>query len=172
MENGMTVRDARPEDAAKLLAVYAPYVLDTAVSFEYKVPSVSEFADRIRKTQERYPYLVCEKQGAVIGYAYAGTYSTREAYAWTATVSIYIDRDSRRQGAGSLLYEALEDRLRRQGIVNLLAGVAWCETEDEHLCHDSFLFHLKQGYVQAARFRGVGKKFGRWYDLLWLQKKL
>lgn len=172
MENGMTVRDARPEDAAKLLAVYAPYVLDTAVSFEYKVPSVSEFAERIRKTQERYPYLVCEKQGAVIGYAYAGTYSAREAYAWTATVSIYIDRDSRRQGAGSLLYEALEDRLRRQGIVNLLAGVAWCETEDEYLCHDSFLFHLKQGYVQAARFRGVGNKFGRWYDLLWLQKKL
>ena len=172
MENGMTVRDARPEDAAKLLAVYAPYVLDTAVSFEYKVPSVSEFAERIRKTQERYPYLVCEKAGRIIGYVYAGSYSPRDAYNWTVTTSIYVDHECRRNGAGALLYRALEEKLRERGIVTLLAGIGYCEEEDEYLTHDSVRFHEKEGYEQVAWMKGVGKKFDRWYDLLWMEKKI
>ena len=172
MSNELKIRNARIEDAERLVEIYAYYVRNTAVSFEYKVPSVSEFSERIRKTMEQYPYLVCEKQGRVIGYAYAGAYSIREAYAWTATSSIYIDYTFRRQGAGARLYEALEDRLRKQGIVNLLAGVAYSEKEDVFLSHDSCQFHLKQGYIQVARMRGIGKKFDRWYDLLWMQKRL
>ena len=78
----------------------------------------------------------------------------------------------RRQGAGSLLYRELEGRLRDQGIVNLLAGVGYCEEEDEYLSHDSYKYHLKEGYTLVAQMKGVGKKFDRWYDLLWLQKKL
>ena len=108
----------------------------------------------------------------MIGYAYAGRYSPREAYQWTATTSIYIDHECRRQGAGSLLYRELEGRLRDQGIVNLLAGVGYCEEEDEYLSHDSYKYHLKEGYTLVAQMKGVGKKFDRWYDLLWLQKKL
>ena len=108
----------------------------------------------------------------MIGYAYAGAYSIREAYAWTAASSIYFDREFRRQGAGAVLYRELEERLRGQGIVNLLAGTAYIDEEDEYLTHDSCLFHRKQGFVQVARLEGVGKKFGRWYDLLWMQKKL
>ena len=171
-ENSLFIRDARITDAERLLEIYAHYVLNTAVSFEYTVPSLSEFAERIRKTKEKYPYLVCENGHTVIGYAYAGPYIPREANAWTAAASIYVDQAYRRRGAGSLLYEALEERLRRQGIVNLLAGAAYCEQEDQYLSHDSFLFHLKMGFVQAARMPGIGKKFGRWYDLLWMQKKI
>ena len=171
-EGPLTSRDARVTDAERLLEIYAHYVLNTAVSFEYTVPSLSEFAERIRKTKEKYPYLVCENGHTVIGYAYAGPYSPREAYAWSAAASIYVDQAYRRRGAGSLLYEALEERLRRQGIVNLLAGTAYCEQEDQYLSHDSFLFHQKMGFVQVARMPGIGRKFGRWYDLLWMQKRI
>lgn len=172
MENELTVREAGLEDAERLAEIYAYYVQKTAVSFEYQAPSADEFRERIVKIMAKYPYLVCEKQGEVIGYAYAGRYSPREAYNWTVTTSIYIDRNCHRMGAGTLLYRELEDRLRRRGIVNLLAGVAYSEEEDEYLSHDSRLFHLSQGYTQVAQMKEVGKKFERWYDLLWLQKKL
>ena len=108
----------------------------------------------------------------VIGYAYAGAYSARAAYRWTATTSIYVDKDYRRRGIGSALYRELEQRLRDQGIVNLLAGAAFCETEDEYLTHDSYKFHQRSGYEKVAHLKGIGKKFDRWYDLLWMQKKV
>ena len=108
----------------------------------------------------------------VLGYAYAGAYSTREAYAWTVSTSIYLDKDHRREGIGSLLYASLELELKKQGILNLLAGVAFFEKEDEFLSHDSYLFHIKEGYEKVAHLKAVGKKFHRWYDLLWMQKKI
>ena len=166
------IREAREEDAAELVRIYGYYVLNTAVSFEYEVPSVEEFRKRIAKTIAKYPYLVCEKDGVIAGYAYAGEYSSREAYAWTVTVSVYVDRDCRRQGIGSRLYAELESRLKEMGIVNILAGAAYCEDEDEYLTHDSFLYHSRMGYTQVARLKGIGKKFGRWYDLLWMQKTI
>lgn len=107
-----------------------------------------------------------------VGYAYAGAYSSRKAYDWTATTSIYIDKECRRQGIGSLLYDELEKRLKDWGIVNLLAGVASCEEEDEYLSNDSSRFHISKGYVQVAHMKAVGKKFDRWYDLLWFQKRI
>ena len=166
------VRDARPEDAKRLLEIYSYYIENTAVSFEYKVPTVEEFEERIRKISNKYPYLVCHKDGQIIGYVYAGSYSPREAYAWTVTTSIYLDKDARRQGAGKFLYAELEKRLKERGIINLLAGVAHVEVEDEYLTHDSLKFHMKEGYEQVARMKTVGKKFDRWYDLVWLQKKI
>ena len=172
MDNKLTIREVRVEDAERLAEIYAHYVLNTAVSFEYEVPSVEEFANRIQKISAKYPYLVCLDQGKVIGYAYAGRYSPREAYNWTVTTSIYIDKEHHRKGAGTLLYAALEERLRERGIVNLLAGVAYAEEEDEYLTHDSLHFHKKMGYIQVARMMTIGKKYDRWYDLLWLQKKL
>jgi phosphinothricin acetyltransferase len=75
-------------------------------------------------------------------------------------------------GVGSLLYSQLEERLKKIGIENLLAGVAYCEREDPYLTKDSYLFHTKEGYVMAGHLKDVGKKFDRYYDLLWLQKKL
>ena len=168
----LVIRDAQEEDAERLVEIYSYYVSDTAVSFEYKVPSVSEFRERIRKIKNKYPYIVCQKEDKIVGYVYAGAYSPREAYDWTVTTSIYLDKDCRRQGIGSLLYRELENRLREMGIVNLLAGVAYIETEDEYLTNDSLKFHLKEGYIEVAHMKSVGKKFDRWYDLLWLQKKI
>ncbi len=170
--NDYVIRDARVEDAAQLVEIYSYYITDTAVSFEYDVPSVEEFAERIRKISAKYPYLVCELDGRIVGYVYAGRYSPREAYNWTVTTSIYLAKDHRRQGAGTLLYTELEKRLRDMGIVNLLAGVAYSDKEDEYLSHDSYAFHLKSGYTEVANMKAVGKKFDRWYDLLWFQKRL
>lgn len=166
------IREVKLEDAERLAEIYSYYVQNTAVSFEYQAPSASEFEDRIRKTVERYPYIVCTYNDRVVGYAYAGAYSAREAYNWTATTSIYVDKDFRRKKIGSSLYSELETRLRKQGIVNILAGVAYSENEDEYLTHDSLNFHLKEGYTQVAHMKSIGKKFERWYDLIWLQKKL
>ena len=166
------IRDASIEDAKRLVEIYSYYVLNTAVSFEYEVPSAEEFKDRIKKINEKYPYMVCIKDNRIVGYVYASAYSVRSAYDWTVATSIYIDRDYRRQGIGRMLYKELEERLKAQGIVNILAGAAFCEQEDEYLSHDSYKFHLKEGYSKVAHMKSVGKKFGRWYDLLWLQKKI
>lgn len=172
MERELFIRDADPEDAKKLVEIYSYYVLNTAVSFEYEVPSVADFENRIKTTKEKYPYIVCLLKDRIVGYAYAGPYSSREAYNWTATTSIYVDKDYRRQGIGSLLYKELEKRLKEQGIVNLLAGAAYSDEEDEYLTHDSYKFHIRLGYTKVAHMKTIGKKFDRWYDLLWMQKKL
>ena len=166
------IRNASPDDAERLVQIYAHYVLNTAVSFEYVVPTIDEFRERIAKTLVNYPYLVCVMDDIIVGYAYAGAYSIRQAYDWTATTSIYVDKDYRRKGIGTLLYDELEKRLKEQGIVNLLAGVASCDVEDEYLTHDSSKFHICKGYTQVAHMKAVGKKFDRWYDLLWYQKRL
>ena len=172
MNTEYNIRDAQVEDAARLVEIYSYYITDTAVSFEYKVPSVDEFKARIIKIKEKYPYLVCEKDGVIAGYVYASAYSPRAAYDWTVTTSIYVDKNIHRQGIGALLYAELEERLKKQGIVNLLAGIAYCDPEDEYLTQDSFKFHTRMGYEKVANMKGVGKKFDRWYDLLWMQKKI
>ena len=172
MDMPLSIRDVQISDAPRLIEIYSYYVLNTAVSFEYDVPPVDEFIRRIKNTTEQYPYLVCVKDDRVVGYAYAGAYSPRKAYEWTAAASIYVDKDYHRQGIGSLLYDSLEEKLRAQGIVNLLAGVAFCDKEDEYLSHDSKKFHISKGYSQVAHMIKIGKKFDRWYDLLWFQKRL
>ncbi len=144
--------------------------MNTAVSFEYVPPTLEEFRERIIKTSAKYPYLVCVMDDKIVGYVYAGAYSERQAYDWTVTTSIYVDKEYRRKGIGTLLYDELEKRLKEQGIINLLAGVAYCDVEDEYLTHDSSKFHICKGYTQVANMKAVGKKFDRWYDLLWYQK--
>ena len=168
----LVIRDVHPDDAERLVQIYEHYVLNTAVSFEYNVPTVGEFRNRIENTMAKYPYLVCVKDDVIVGYAYAGSYSAREAYAWTATTSVYVDKDYRRQGIGSFLYTELEKRLKLQGIVNILAGIAYCDSEDEYLTHDSCKFHKREGYYEVAHMDAIGKKFDRWYDLIWMQKKI
>ncbi|MBR3031704.1 MAG: N-acetyltransferase [Clostridiales bacterium] len=172
MSNEYIIREAKIEDAERLIEIYSYYVLNTAVSFEYEVPTVSAFRDRIQRTLEKYPYLVFVRGNMILGYAYAGVYSSRSAYDWTATTSIYVDKDYRREGVGAALYKELEARLKAQGVVNLLAGAAFCDPEDEYLSHDSYHFHKRMGYTKVAHMKAIGKKFDRWYDLLWMQKTL
>ena len=169
MDN-IVIRDVMVEDAKRLSEIYSYYVENTAVSFEYDAPTEDEFRARIEKTTVKFPYLVCEIDGKVVGYAYAGEYSARTAYSRTATTSIYLDKDYRRQGIGRKLYDEIEKRLKEMGIINILAGAAYCEDEDEYLTHDSCEFHKKMGYVEVAHMMKVGKKFDRWYDLKWHQK--
>ena len=172
MNSELKIRDATPDDAERLVQIYAPYITDSAVSFEYEVPAVEEFKERIKIIKQKYPYLVCEKDGVIAGYVYASAYGERKAFDWTCTTSIYVDEKFRRMGIGSFLYSCLEERLSKMGIENLLAAVAYCEREDEYLTKDSYHFHTKEGYVTAGCLKDVGKKFGRYYDLLWMQKKL
>lgn len=170
MSKNINIRDVRESDIERLVEIYSYYVEETAVSFEYKTPTVEEFKRRIDRIQQKFPYLVCELDGKIVGYVYASAYSGREAYNWTVTMSIYLDKECRRMGIGSALYEAIEERLRAKGIVNTLAAVAYIEEEDEYLTKDSVKFHLQSGYEQVAHMKNVGKKFDRWYDLLWFQK--
>lgn len=170
--SNIEIRAAAAADAHALLEIYAPYVRDTAITFEYDVPSEEEFRSRIENTLALYPYLVAVEDGEIAGYAYAARFRTRQAYAWDAETSIYIRQDKRKSGIGRILYEELEKILSAQGVLSLYAGVAYSETEDEHLTKNSFNFHLHMGYCTAGIFRNCGFKFSRWYDVAWMEKYL
>ncbi|HEM2866013.1 GNAT family N-acetyltransferase [Streptococcus suis] len=159
------IRSARTEDAADLVAIYAPYVEKTAITFETEVPTVEAFASRIEKTLEKFPYLVAVEEGKVVGYAYASTYYARAAYDWTVELSVYVSREARGKGIGSLLYDALEEELTERGFKNFLACIALPNPA-------SLALHEKRGYEQVAHFKKVGYKFGTWHDIVWLQKSL
>lgn len=161
----MEIRFAKPSDARSLLDIYAPYVENTAITFEYEVPTIEDFATRIAKTLEKYPYLVAEEDGVVVGYAYASTYYARAAYDWAVELSVYVSQDARGQGVGSKLYDALEDLLEQMGYIHFLACISLPNEA-------SLALHRKRGYQQVAHFPTIGYKFNRWHDIVWLQKSL
>lgn len=166
----ITIRNAALQDAQELLNIYAPYVENTAITFEYDVPSVEEFTSRIQKTQKKYPYLVAEQDGEILGYAYAGAYYGRAAYDWAVETSIYLRMDQKGKGLGRVLYEALENALKKQNILNLYACIAYPEIEDEYLTKNSVDFHDHLGYRLIGEFRKCGYKFNRWYNMVWMEK--
>ena len=168
------IRAAVPGDAQALLSIYAPYILKTAITFEYEVPSLEEFRGRIVRTLERFPYLAAERDGVLLGYAYSGPFIGRAASGWSAEATIYLREDARRSGLGRRLYQALEDTVRAQNILNLNASIAVppAEGEDPYLTRNSAEFHAHLGYRQAAEFHRCGYKFGRWYNLIWMEKFL
>ena len=166
----LRIRSAVPEDAERLLEIYSFYVENTAVSFEYDVPSQEEFRRRIENTLRNYPYLVIERDGLVLGYAYAGVFKDRAAYCHSCEVTIYLDRKMRRQGYGRMLYGALEEKLKEQGITNLYACIGDPTKEDEYLTKDSELFHERLGYIKVGEFHRCGYKFDRWYNMIWMEK--
>ncbi len=166
----MRIRDAKPEDAPRLLEIYAWYVEHTAVTFDWTVPSPDAFRRRMEATAERYPYLVAEDGGTVLGYAYAGPFVGRDAYRYSAEMTVYVDHTARRMGCGRALYEALEARLRAMGILNLYACIGDPVEEDEYLTKDSERFHRRLGYRKVGEFHRCGTKFGRWYNMIWMEK--
>ena len=166
------VRIARPEDAETLLEIYAPYVENTAISFEYDVPSVEEFRSRIEHTLSQYPYLVAEREGEILGYAYASAFKSRAAYAWAVETSIYVRGDAKHLGLGKLLYTALEEALKLQNITNVNACIAYPAEPDEFLTRNSEQFHAHLGYRLVGEFTGCAYKFGRWYDMVWMEKHI
>ena len=168
----MIIRSATTEDAARLLEIYAYYVENTAISFECEVPSLEEFKNRIAATLEKYPYLVLEEDGMIRGYAYAGIFKGRAAYDHCCEVTIYLDRDSKRHGFARALYEELEKALRKIGIINLYACIADPISEDEYLTKNSEQFHQHMGYAKVGEFHKCGYKFGRWYNMIWMEKMI
>lgn len=166
----ITIRTASPADAPKLLEIYSYYVEHTAITFEFEVPSLEEFENRIANTLKDYPYLVAEVDGDIAGYIYAGRFRARAAYNWSASTSVYISGKYHRMGIGRLLYEKLEEILRKQNVTNVYAGVADPTEEDEYLTKNSERFHQAMGYRTVARFHSCGCKFGRWYNLIEMEK--
>ena len=166
------IRTARLSDAAQIRAIYAPYVEQTAITFEYEVPTVAEFERRMRGTLEKYPYLVAERGGELLGYAYAGAFVGRAAYDWSAETSIYLRRDVRKTGLGRALYGTMERVLKAQHILNLCACIGCPEQEDEHLTRNSVEFHAHLGYRLVGEFSRCGYKFGTWYNMVWMEKLL
>ena len=131
--NEIKIRPATEADAAEILNIYAPYITDTAITFEYDVPTLEEFTGRIRHTLEKYPYLVAVRDNEIIGYAYAGAFYGRAAYDWSAETTIYVKKGCRHSGVGKLLYQALETALKAQNIINLYACIGYPEEDDEYL---------------------------------------
>ncbi len=166
------IKIASPSDAEAILNIYAPYIKNTAVTFEYEVPSVEEFRKRIVHTLKKYPYLLALKGGEIIGYAYAGPLHVRAAYAWSAETSIYVKKDYKGKGTGRALYEALEYVLKKQNVINSNACIAYPEKEDQFLTRDSVKFHSRLGYQKVAEFHQCAYKFGTWYNMVWMEKFL
>ena len=171
-KQGIEIRDASISDAPEILKIYDYYVSNTAVSFEYVTPSLAEFEDRMRNTLKRYPYLVILKEGRIAGYSYAGPFKARAAYDHSCEVTIYLEKNCRKCGMGRLLSEALEERLRKLGILNLYACIAYPRGEDPYLTTNSADFHAHMGYTKAGEFHQCGRKFDRWYDMVWMEKMI
>jgi phosphinothricin acetyltransferase len=161
----MDVRDATPEDAEACAAIYAPYVTDTAITFELDVPSAAAMAARIAAAAQTHAWLVAEDGGRVAGYAYGGPYKERAAYRWACEVSVYIERRRHRTGAGRALYEALLARLAARGYRMAVAGMT--------LPNDaSVALHRAMGFEPIGTYRRIGYKHGAWHDVAWTQRPL
>lgn len=159
------LRIATLQDVPEILEIYAPYVQNTTVSFEYEVPSLAEFTHRFEAVTAQFPWLVWEEGGAVLGYAYASAPFSRAAYGWCAEPTVYLRPEARGRDIARKLYAVLEEILRQQGYQVLCALV--CGENSP-----SIRFHQKQGYRIAAEFPGIGFKMGRWLSLLWFEKRL
>ncbi len=169
----MEIRSAAVSDAEAILAIYTPHVLNTAITFEYDVPSLEEFRSRIRETLKRYPYLVATQDGRVVGYAYAGSFRIRPAYQHIAEMSIYVDQKYRQHGIGRILYKELEKRLARQNVFSLYAIVTIPNSPDDaHATDESLHFHERMGYTKVGEYPLSGYKFGQWYSVACLEKDL
>lgn len=160
------IRPATPDDAPAALAIYAPIVRDTTISFELESPTVDEMRDRITATLRSLPWLVStDSLGAIDGYAYASQHRARAAYRWSVDVTAYVHADCRRRGVGKRLYEALLVELARLGYFQAFAGIALPNAA-------SIALHEALGFVHIGTYRGVGYKHGAWRDVGWWQRPI
>ena len=154
------IRLAIERDAEQVAAVYAPYVTDTVISFESEPPSAGEMRRRIATTLEHYPWLVCERHGRLLGYAYADAHGSRAAYRWSVDVSVYVREEAHRRGVGRALYASLLATLELQGFYNAYAGATLPNPASVGL-------HEAMGFRPVGVYRGVGYKMGAWHDVVW-----
>ena len=161
----ITIRPVTTADAEELVSIYAPYVLETAVTYEYEVPSVEEFRGRIEHTTKNYPYLAAVEDGMILGYAYASAFHPRAAFLWSAEVTVYVRREAHGRGIGRGLYEKLEEILTKQNVQTVIALIADPNPE-------SVAFHEKMGYRVAGRLTDCAYKLGQWRGMYYMEKYL
>lgn len=157
------LRQAERGDAAALLAIYAPFITDTAVTFEYDVPDEQAFAARIDEISAEYPYLVCERDGKPVGYAYAHRLRERAAYDWDAELSVYLAPEAQGRGVGTAVLACLIDLLELQGLRRLYSCVTLPNEK-------SIRMQKKLGFADAGVWHASGWKHGAWHDVAWLEK--
>jgi L-amino acid N-acyltransferase YncA len=159
------VRQASADDAADCLAIYRPYVEDTAVSWELEVPDVAEMAARIAAASDTHDWLVLESGGTVVGFAYAHAFNRLPAYQWSVQTGLYIDADHHRSGGGRKLYTQLLSRLTERGYRQVFAGI----TQPNEASNE---FHRALGFSDAGLYRRAEWKHDRWHDVAWMQLDL
>ncbi|WP_346621024.1 N-acetyltransferase family protein [Blastococcus montanus] len=159
------VRDATVDDAAACAAIYAPYVTDTAITFETEPPTVEQMAGRITAALRAHAWLVLEDDGRVVGYAYGGPYKERAAYRWSCEVSVYLEAGRRRGGGGRALYGALFERLAARGYRTVVTGMTLPNEPSEGL-------HRALGFEPIGTYRRIGWKHGQWRDVAWAQRTI
>jgi L-amino acid N-acyltransferase YncA len=159
------IRSVTSADAEAVRMIYAPYVSDSATSFEAVVPDLAEMTRRIEAQADRYPWLVFESGEKILGYAYASPHRARTAYQWSVEVSVYVQADAHRRGIGQALYVALFELLRHQGYVNAYAGITLPNVSSVGL-------HESLGFQPVGIYREIGFKFDRWHDVEWLHLRL
>jgi phosphinothricin acetyltransferase len=159
------IRDACEADAQACVEIYAPYVTESAISFESEPPQPGVMARRIADAVRTHAWLVLEEQGRVIGYAYGGPFRSRPAYDWSCEVSVYLERGRQRTGGGRALYEALLARLVERGFRTAVAGMTLPNSASVGL-------HRAMGFEEIGTFRRVGWKHGRWHDVAFMQRAI
>lgn len=161
------IRDVLPEDAERIQEIYSPYVADTTISFEITVPNKLEMKRRIEKALSNgFPYIVAENEtGTVIGYAYADRFGEREAYRYSFIVSIYLDMKVQSRGIGQKLYDELEKRMKKMGIVQVVSAITGKNEK-------SLKFHEKNGFIKIGHFPNIGYKMREWHDIIWMNKTI
>lgn len=154
-------RLADVSDTKEILDIYAPYITDTAITFEYDIPSIEEFRERIEHISLEYPYVVCTYKDEIIGYAYAHRYGERAAYQWDVELSIYLDMNYKSLGVGKLLYNKLIEIVKLQNVRNIYACITSANEK-------SLKFHEKLGFEFIGIFKNTGYKFDSWYGVNWM----
>lgn len=159
----MIIRDVTLDDAERILEIYAPHVVASAVSFELELPDINSFKERIRAYTSKYPWFVAIENDVIVGYAYASAYRERKAYQYCVETSVYVAEEAQQRGVAKKLYDTLFDALKKAGFTQAFAVITQPNEK-------SVAFHSAQGFESFALFEKVGFKFDQWHDVLWMRR--
>lgn len=163
--NDYIIRMATEEDAEAILAIYEPYILNTAITFEYETISVATMKERIETVQKQLPWLVYEVGGKVLGYAYCAKFKERAAFSWDCECSVYIEEKEHRRGIATALYTKLFELVQKQGYYTIYALITYSH-------ESSIALHRKFGFTEVGIYQKTGYKMGQWWDLLVMEKRI
>ncbi len=160
-----TIRLFQESDSSQMLEIYKPFVTESSITFDYKLPDLEGFQTKLNEQSIQYPCLVCLSGEKIIGYAYASLHRYKKAYQWSVESTIYLSSDHQGKGIGYILYDSLIAILNLQGYFNVFAGVTVPNIGSEQL-------HLKSGFVEIGLFKKIGYKQAAWHDVKWFQLKI